>query len=174
MPRDRGLLAREARGVQEIGELACRGVFVVIDHNERDRDFAESLVEASDDGGLPAGFVGEEAQFMGAASQEIAQMRAQLKTIKDPELQAYVDRIGRRLWDDTCIRLRVSERGLELEHARDACAIGKDRAHRIGREQGIGHGAGWFIGVWSKARFQTRSMMSAMPCPTPMHIVARP
>jgi predicted Zn-dependent protease len=45
----------------------------------------------------PGGFVGEEAQFMAAASQEMAQVRAQLKTIKDPELQAYVDRVGRSL-----------------------------------------------------------------------------
>ena len=46
---------------------------------------------------IPAGFVGEEAQFMAAASQEMAQVRAQLKTIKDPELQAYVERVGRSL-----------------------------------------------------------------------------
>jgi predicted Zn-dependent protease len=46
---------------------------------------------------LPAGFVGEEAQFMAAASQEMAQVRAQLKTIKDPALQAYVDRVGTSL-----------------------------------------------------------------------------
>jgi predicted Zn-dependent protease len=46
---------------------------------------------------LPAGFVGEEAQFMAAAGQEMAQIRAQLKTVKDPELQAYVDRVGRSL-----------------------------------------------------------------------------
>jgi predicted Zn-dependent protease len=46
---------------------------------------------------LPAGFVGEEAQFMAAAGQEIAQVKTQLKTVKDPELQAYVERIGRSL-----------------------------------------------------------------------------
>jgi predicted Zn-dependent protease len=45
----------------------------------------------------PAGFVGDEAQFMVAASQEMAQLRSQLKTIKNPELQAYVDRVGRSL-----------------------------------------------------------------------------
>ena len=46
---------------------------------------------------MPAGFVGEEAQFMAAASQEMAQVRTQLKTIKDPALQAYVDRVGSSL-----------------------------------------------------------------------------
>ncbi|HET7294401.1 MAG TPA: tetratricopeptide repeat protein [Vicinamibacteria bacterium] len=46
---------------------------------------------------LPAGFVGEEAQFMAAVDQEIAQVKTQLKTVKDPELQAYVDRVGRSL-----------------------------------------------------------------------------
>ena len=46
---------------------------------------------------IPGGFVGEEAQFMAAASQEMSQVRQQLKTIKDPELQAYVDRVGRSL-----------------------------------------------------------------------------
>jgi predicted Zn-dependent protease len=45
----------------------------------------------------PAGFVGEEAQFMAAASQEMNQIKTQLKTIKDPELQAYVDRVGKSL-----------------------------------------------------------------------------
>jgi len=45
----------------------------------------------------PAGFAGEEAQFMAAANQEVAQVKAQLKVIKDPELQAYVDRVGRSL-----------------------------------------------------------------------------
>ena len=52
----------------------------------------------------PGGFVGEEAQFMAAASQEMGQIRAQLKTIKDPELQAYVDRVGKSLvpkWVDS-------------------------------------------------------------------------
>jgi predicted Zn-dependent protease len=34
---------------------------------------------------------------MAAVSQEIAQVKAQLKTIKDPELQAYVDRVGKSL-----------------------------------------------------------------------------
>ena len=48
---------------------------------------------------LPAGFVGEEAQFMAAASKEVNQIKAQLKaeTISDPELQAYIDRVGRSL-----------------------------------------------------------------------------
>lgn len=45
----------------------------------------------------PAGFVGDEAQFMGAASQEMAKLRQQLKVVNDPELQAYVDRVGRSL-----------------------------------------------------------------------------
>jgi predicted Zn-dependent protease len=46
---------------------------------------------------MPAGFVGDEAQFMAAASQEMAKIRSQLKTIKDPDMQAYVDRVGRSL-----------------------------------------------------------------------------
>ncbi len=46
---------------------------------------------------LPAGFDGEEAQFMAAADQEIQQLQRQLKKVNDPELQAYVDRIGRSL-----------------------------------------------------------------------------
>ena len=48
---------------------------------------------------MPAEFVGEEAQFMAAASQEVSQIRAQLKakTINDPSLQAYIDRVGRSL-----------------------------------------------------------------------------
>jgi len=46
---------------------------------------------------MPAGFVGEEAQFMAAAGQEIAQVKGQLKKINDPELQAYVDKVGRSL-----------------------------------------------------------------------------
>ena len=46
---------------------------------------------------MPAGLVGEEAQFMAAASQEIAQVKAQLKTVKDPALQAYIDRVGRSM-----------------------------------------------------------------------------
>jgi predicted Zn-dependent protease len=53
---------------------------------------------------IPAGFVGEEAQFMAAASQEMGQIRAQLKTVQDPELQAYVDRVGKSLvpkWVDS-------------------------------------------------------------------------
>jgi predicted Zn-dependent protease len=52
----------------------------------------------------PAGFVGEEAQFMAAASQEMGQIRAQLNTVKDPQLQAYVDRVGKSLvpkWVDS-------------------------------------------------------------------------
>ena len=46
---------------------------------------------------MPAEFVGEEAQFMAAVSQEIGQVRSKLKTVKDPELQAYVERVGRSL-----------------------------------------------------------------------------
>ena len=46
---------------------------------------------------MPAAFGGDEAQFMAAASQEIAQLKAKLKTINDPELQAYVDRVGTSL-----------------------------------------------------------------------------
>jgi predicted Zn-dependent protease len=46
---------------------------------------------------LPAGFEGEEAQFMAAAAQEIAQVKQQLKKVDDPMLQAYVDRVGRSL-----------------------------------------------------------------------------
>src|SRR5262249_24962159 len=45
----------------------------------------------------PASFEGEEAQFMAAAGQEGAQVRAQLKKTNDAELQAYVDRVGRSL-----------------------------------------------------------------------------
>jgi predicted Zn-dependent protease len=48
---------------------------------------------------LPAEFVGEEAQFMAAASQEVNQIKAQIKgqALEDPELQAYVERVGRSL-----------------------------------------------------------------------------
>lgn len=46
---------------------------------------------------LPAEFVGEEAQFMAAVSQEMGKVRSQLKTVKDPALQAYVERVGRSL-----------------------------------------------------------------------------
>ncbi|HET6900598.1 MAG TPA: tetratricopeptide repeat protein [Vicinamibacteria bacterium] len=46
---------------------------------------------------MPATFEGEEAQFMAAAGQEIAQVKGQLKKINDPELQAYVDKVGRSL-----------------------------------------------------------------------------
>ena len=48
---------------------------------------------------MPAEFVGEEAQFMAAASQEVTQVRSQLKakTINDPTLQAFVDRVGKSL-----------------------------------------------------------------------------
>jgi hypothetical protein len=46
---------------------------------------------------LGAGFESEEAQFMAAAAQEVAQVKRQLKKINDPELQAYVDRVGRSL-----------------------------------------------------------------------------
>jgi beta-barrel assembly-enhancing protease len=46
---------------------------------------------------LPGGFVGEEAQFMAAADQEMAQIKSKLKTVEDPELQAYVDRVGKSL-----------------------------------------------------------------------------
>jgi predicted Zn-dependent protease len=61
-----------------------------IRHDDRSIELKEGQV-------TPAGFVGEEAQFMSAASQEMAQIRSQLKTIKDPELQAYVDRVGKSL-----------------------------------------------------------------------------
>jgi hypothetical protein len=33
---------------------------------------------------MPAEFVGEKAQFMAAASQEVAQIQRQLKAVKDP------------------------------------------------------------------------------------------
>jgi len=46
---------------------------------------------------MGAGYEGEEAQFMAAAAQEIAQVKSQLKVINDPELQAYVDRVGKSL-----------------------------------------------------------------------------
>jgi hypothetical protein len=46
---------------------------------------------------LPSGYQGEEAQFMAAANQEIGQIKQQLKKIDDPELQAYVERVGRSL-----------------------------------------------------------------------------
>jgi predicted Zn-dependent protease len=46
---------------------------------------------------LPAGYEGEEAQFMAAAGQEVAQVKQQLKRIDDPELQAYVEKVGRSL-----------------------------------------------------------------------------
>jgi hypothetical protein len=54
-------------------------------------------LELKDGQVMPAGFEGDEAQFMAAASQEVAQVRAQLKVINDPELQAYVDKVGRSL-----------------------------------------------------------------------------
>jgi len=54
-------------------------------------------IELSEGAIMPAGFVGEEAQFMAAVSEDIGQVRSQLKTIKDPDLQAYVDRVGRSL-----------------------------------------------------------------------------
>src|ERR1700744_6699518 len=61
MPCDRRLLAREARGVQEIGKLACGGLFLITEHDERDRDFGEPLVKTSDDGGLAdGGMTGEQ------------------------------------------------------------------------------------------------------------------
>jgi predicted Zn-dependent protease len=46
---------------------------------------------------LSAGFEGEESQFMAAVSQEIGQVKSKLKTVQDPALQAYVDRVGRSL-----------------------------------------------------------------------------
>ncbi|HET9316716.1 MAG TPA: tetratricopeptide repeat protein [Vicinamibacteria bacterium] len=46
---------------------------------------------------LPAGFEGEEAQFMAAAGQEVDQIKRQIKPLQDPELQAYVDRVGKSL-----------------------------------------------------------------------------
>ena len=46
---------------------------------------------------MPAGYEGEEAQFMAAAEKEIGDVRKQLKKVNDPELQAYVDRVGRSL-----------------------------------------------------------------------------
>src|ERR1700749_2921759 len=70
MPCDRRLLAREARGVQEIGELARGGLFVITEHDERDRDFAESLVKTSDDGGLADGGMARE-QIFDVASGEL-------------------------------------------------------------------------------------------------------
>src|SRR5262245_57427299 len=54
-------------------------------------------IELKDGKVMPAGFEGEEAQFMAAAGQEVAQIKAKLKTINDPELQAYVDRVGKSL-----------------------------------------------------------------------------
>ena len=61
-----------------------------IRHDDRSIELKEGEVTA-------AGFAGEEAQFMAAASQEMGQIRAQLNTLKDSELQAYVDRVGRKL-----------------------------------------------------------------------------
>ena len=46
---------------------------------------------------LPASYEGEEAQFMAMASQEVAQIKQQLKKLDDPELQGYVERVGRSL-----------------------------------------------------------------------------
>jgi predicted Zn-dependent protease len=46
---------------------------------------------------LPAGYEGEEAQFMAEARQEVDQVQRQLKRVNDPALQAYVDRVGRSL-----------------------------------------------------------------------------
>ena len=45
----------------------------------------------------PAAFEGEEAEFMAAVGQEVGQLQRQLKKVDDPELQAYVERVGRRL-----------------------------------------------------------------------------
>jgi hypothetical protein len=49
------------------------------------------------------------------------------------------DRIGRALRDhaDRCLGPRKCR--LEFEHARKARAIREDGAHRIGREQAVGH-----------------------------------
>ena len=57
----------------------------------------DRTIELSEGQVMPAAFEGEEAQFMAAAGQEVNQVRAQLKPINDPELQAYVDKIGRSL-----------------------------------------------------------------------------
>ncbi len=46
---------------------------------------------------LPAGYEGEEAQFMAEVKQEVGQVKGQLKPIHDPELQAYVEKVGRSL-----------------------------------------------------------------------------
>lgn len=46
---------------------------------------------------IPPGFVGEEAQFMSAANQEVEQIKAQLKPTRDAALQAYVERVGRSM-----------------------------------------------------------------------------
>ena len=46
---------------------------------------------------LPASYEGEEAQFMAMANQEVAQIKQKMKKLDDPELQAYVERVGRSL-----------------------------------------------------------------------------
>jgi Zn-dependent protease with chaperone function len=46
---------------------------------------------------LPAGFDPEEQQFMAAASEEVAKLKMQLKPVQDPQLQGYVERVGRSL-----------------------------------------------------------------------------
>jgi len=46
---------------------------------------------------LPQELGGEEAQYMAEVKQEIGQVKGQIKKINDPELQAYVEKVGRSL-----------------------------------------------------------------------------
>jgi predicted Zn-dependent protease len=86
-----GDVCRLAKGVQAPGlkpGMRFKGKGIRLD---------DRSVEIKDGQVMPAEFVGEEAQFMAAASQEVAQIQRQLKVVKDPELQAYVDKIGKSL-----------------------------------------------------------------------------
>jgi len=86
-----GDVCRLAKGVQSPGlkpGMRFKGKGIRMD--DRSVEIKEGQV-------MPAEFVGEEAQFMAAASQEVAQLQRQLKVVKDPELQAYVDKIGKSL-----------------------------------------------------------------------------
>jgi hypothetical protein len=46
---------------------------------------------------LAAGFEPEEVQFMALASEEVAKLKQQLQPIQDPELQGYVEKVGKSL-----------------------------------------------------------------------------
>jgi hypothetical protein len=80
-----GDVCRLAKGVQAPGlKPGCASRARAFAMDDRSLEVKEGQV-------MPAEFEGEEAQFMAAASQEVAQIQRQLKLVKDPELQAYVE-----------------------------------------------------------------------------------